>query len=114
MSDPIEYHLRNAKSGHEFLNNNQKIIPFIYMGDLKNYSRSEKLPDSLIQMVRMFGIEYCIDKCVTLNIKRGNSWVQGNIIAGWRHEIFDLGILYANQMDHTEVKERLKESISDL
>lgn len=62
--------------GPEFLNNNEKDHPLNVHGQFeKLYSRSEKLPDSLIQMVRMFGdfigTGYCIEKCVTLNIKRG-------------------------------------------
>ena len=46
------------------------------MDDLKFYSKSEKTLDFLIQTVRIFsediGMQFGIDKCAMLVIKKGN------------------------------------------
>ena len=45
------------------------------MDDLKLYSKSERVPDSLIQTVGVFnediGMQFGIDKCATLVMKKG-------------------------------------------
>ena len=47
------------------------------MNDLKLYSKSEKALDSLIQTVRIFsediGMQFGIDKCAMLVVKRGKT-----------------------------------------
>ena len=52
------------KAAHEFSENKQKINHFLYMYDLKLYSRSEKGLDSLVQTVCVFsesiGMEFGI------------------------------------------------------
>ena len=47
------------------------------MNDLKLYSKSEKALDSLIQTIRIFsediGMQFGIDKCAMLVVKRGKT-----------------------------------------
>ena len=49
----------------------------LFMNDLKLYSKSEKALDSLIQTVRIFsediGMQFGIDKCAMLVVKRGKT-----------------------------------------
>ena len=49
----------------------------LFMNDLKLYSKSEKALDSLIQTIRIFsediGMQFGIDKCVMLVVKRGKT-----------------------------------------
>ena len=49
----------------------------LFMNDLKLYSKSEKALDSLIQTIRIFsediGMQFGIDKCAMLVVKRGKT-----------------------------------------
>ena len=49
----------------------------LFMNDLKLYSKSEKTLDFLIQTVRIFsediGMQFGIDKCAMLVVKRGKT-----------------------------------------
>ena len=53
----------------------EKINHFLHMDDLKLYRKNEKELDSLIQTVRVFNqdirMEFGIDKCATIVLKRG-------------------------------------------
>ena len=64
-----------TKHGYEFAKNREKINHLLYMDDLKLYAKSEKELDSLIQTVRVFskdiGMQFGIEKCSTLVLKRG-------------------------------------------
>ena len=64
-----------TKPGYKFAKNGEKINHVLYMDDLKLYAKSEKELDSLIQTVRVFskdiGMQFGIEKCSTLVMKRG-------------------------------------------
>ena len=91
------------------------------MDDLKLYAKNEKGLDSLVQTVRIFskdiGMEFGIDKCGTLVLKRGKirkldgiSLPDGKVMkgliegAGYKY----LGIIQANQIRYTEMKTKVK------
>ena len=64
-----------AKAAYEFSESKEKINHLLFMDDLKLDSRSEKGLDSLVQTVRVFrediGIEFGIEKCAMLVMKKG-------------------------------------------
>ena len=64
---PLRLILRKAKAAYKFSESKAKINHFLFMDDLKLYSRSEKGLDSLVQTVRVFsediGMEFGIEKC---------------------------------------------------
>ena len=72
---PLSLILRKAKAAYEFAGSREKINHLLFMDDLKLYSKSEKELDSLIQTVRIFsediGMEFGIEKCAMLVMKRG-------------------------------------------
>ena len=90
------------------------------MDDLKLYAKNEKGLDSLAQTVRIFsdiGMEFVIDKCAILAVKRGKiakfdgiSFPSGKVMkgliegAGYRY----LGIMQADQILYTGMKEKVK------
>ena len=91
------------------------------MDDLKLYAKSKKGLGSLVQTVTIFsddiGMEFGIDKCATLVLKRGKitkfdgiSLPDGRCMkglikgAGYKY----LGILQADQIRYTEMKEIVK------
>ena len=70
--------LRNAKAGYQF-NGGEKIDHLLYMDDLKLYAKNEQQLDSLVQTVRTFskdiGMQFRIDKCALIILKRGKRTV---------------------------------------
>ena len=91
------------------------------MNDLKLHAKNEKNLDSLAQTVRIFsdiGMEFVIDKCAILVVKRGKitkfdgiSFPTGKVMkgliegAGCRY----LDIMQADQIRYTEMKEKVDE-----
>ena len=71
---PLTHILRTANPGYEF-RTGETINHPLFRDDLKLYSKSEKALDSFIQTVRIFsediGIQFGIDKCAMLVMKRG-------------------------------------------
>ena len=67
--------LRKAKAAYEFSGSKEKINHFLFMDDLKLYSRNEKGLDSLVQTIRVLsediGMEFGIEKCAMLVIEKG-------------------------------------------
>ena len=90
------------------------------MNDLKLHAKNEKGLDSLAQTVRIFsdiGMEFVKGKCAILVVKRGKitkfdgiSFPAGKVMkgliegAGYRY----LGIMQADQIRYTEMKEKVK------
>ena len=72
---PLSLILRKAKAAYEFSESKEKINHLLFMDDLKLYSRSKKGLDSLVQKVHVFsediGMEFGIEKCAMLVMKRG-------------------------------------------
>ena len=72
---PLSLILRKAKAAYEFSRSKEKIHHLLFMDDLKLYSRNKKELDSLVQTIRIFnkniGMEFVIEKCAMLVIKKG-------------------------------------------
>ena len=72
---PLSLILRKAKAAYEFSGSKEKINHFLFMDDLKLYSRNEKGLDSLVQTIRVLsediGMEFGIEKCAMLVIEKG-------------------------------------------
>ena len=72
---PLSLILRNVKAAYEFSESKEKINHLLFMDDLKLYSRSEKILDSLVQTARVFiekmGMEFGIEKCPMLVMEKG-------------------------------------------
>ena len=73
---PLTHILRKSKAGYEFSKTKVTVNHLLFMDDLKLYAKNEKSLDSLLQTVRIFskdiGMEFGIDKCAMLSLKRGN------------------------------------------
>ena len=71
---PLTLILHKSESAYKFSSTKEKINHFLFMDDLKLYTKNEKGLDSLVQIVRIFsediGMECGIDKCATLVLKR--------------------------------------------
>ena len=72
---PLTVILHKSESASQFSSNKEKINHLLFMDDLKLYAKNEKDLDSLVQTVRIFsdqfGMEFGIDKCAILVLKRG-------------------------------------------
>ena len=68
---------REVKAGYNFVSNKEKINHLLFMDDLKVFAKNEKDLESLIQTVRIFsediGMEFGLDKCAILIMKRGKT-----------------------------------------
>ena len=71
---PLSIILNDTDLGYK-IENHGKINHLLFMDDLKLYARSERELDSLVQTVRIFsddiGMEFGMDKCAVLVMKRG-------------------------------------------
>ena len=118
---PLTVILRKANAGYEFSIIKEKINHLLFMDDLKLFSKSEKSLDSLVQTVRIFssdiGMEFGIEKCASLFIKRGKmvekkgiELPDGKVLEalkegdGYKY----LGILEAEQVLHGKMKENVQ------
>ena len=107
---PLTLILHKSESAYQFSSTKEKINHLLFMDDLKLYAKNEKGLDSLVQTVRIFskdiGMEFGIDKCGTLVLKRGKirkldgiSLPDGKVMkgliegAGYKY----LGIIQADQ-----------------
>ena len=72
---PLSLILRKAKAAYGFSESKEKINHILFMDDLKLYSQSEKVLDSLVQTVCVFsediGMEFGIEKCAMLVMEKG-------------------------------------------
>ena len=72
---PLTLILRKCKNGYNFSRTKDKINHLLYMDDLKLFAKEEAGLDALIQTVRVFssdfGMEFGIEKCAVVIMKRG-------------------------------------------
>ena len=72
---PLSLVLRKVKAGYDLGKNKGIVNHLLFMDDLKLYGKNEKQIDTLLNTVRIFskdiGMEFGINKCATVNIKRG-------------------------------------------
>ena len=98
----------------------EKINHFLHMDDLKLYRKNEKELDSLIQTVRVFNqdirMEFGIDKCATIVLKRRNLVKSGGIKLPDGKEMKSLnegdgykylGVKEADEIEKKETKEKV-------
>lgn len=116
---PLSKILRKNAAGYKLDNQHEKINHLLFMDDLKLYGKNEKEINSLIQTVRIFSedikMEFGIDKCATVNLKRGKMYASEGIELPDGTKICDannegykyLGVLELDQIKHKEMKERV-------
>ena len=72
---PLTHILRDAARGYHFASKGQKVSHLLFMDDLKLYAINEKSLESLIQTVPVFsndiGMEFGVEKCAILTMKKG-------------------------------------------
>ena len=117
---PLTLTLHKSESAYQFSCTKEKINHLLFMDDLKLHSKNKKGLDSLVQTVQIFsddtGMEFDIDKCATVVLMRGKitnfdeiSLPDGKVMkgliegAGYKY----LGIIQADQIRYTEMKERV-------
>ena len=113
--------LRNIRHGYEF-RNREKINHLLFMEDLLLYAKNEKGLDSLIQTVHVFssniGMQFWIDKCATVVIKRGKVITSDGIMLPGESRIKSMnedcsykysGVLESDQVKQKEMKEKLRD-----
>ena len=71
---PLTVILLKSESAYQFSSNKEKINHFHFMDDLKLYTKKERGLEPLVQIVQIFsddiGMEFGIDKCATLVLKK--------------------------------------------
>ena len=110
----------HIKAGYEFFKTGEKVNQLLFMDDLELYAKNEKSLDSLIQAVRIFskdiGIEFGIEKCAMLVLKRGKVATSNGIKLPDESVIKSvkdgesykyLGMLQADQIKHHEMKDKV-------
>ena len=110
--------LRKVEPTYKFSDDGERINNLLFMDDLRPYAMNEKGVDSLIQTVRVFsediGMEFGIEKCAVLVMKRGKVVKSEGIklpdyktIQGLKDgdSYKYLGILEADRIKHEEMKE---------
>lgn len=116
---PLSTVLRKTGMGYQTSKSATKISHLLYMDDLKLYAKSDNELESLLNTVRIFSKDICmefgLDKCAILTLKRGkvdhtegitlpdNSTIkQVSTDEAYKY----LGILQAEDIKHTEMKSR--------
>ena len=118
---PLTSVLKTTKQGYEFAKNGEKINHLLYVDDLKLYAKNEKELDSLVHTVRVLsrhiGMDFGIEKCSMLVMKRGKKTTSDgiklpdNIVIkslkeGERYKY--LGILQIDEVQQKEVKRNVR------
>ena len=113
--------LRKTESAYQFSSNKENINQFPFLDDLKLRAKNEEGLESLVQTVLIFSddvyMEYSIDKCAILVLKRrkitkfnGMSLPDGRVMkelterVGYKY----LSILQADQIRYIDMKEKEK------
>ena len=118
---PLTYILCKSRPGYDYAKNGEKINYLLYMDDLKLYSKNEKDLDSLIQSVRVFSKDICmqfgVKKCAVMIMKMGRliksdgEKIPGNNVVRSLQE--NDGYKYLGVLQNDEVKEKeMKEVVT--
>ena len=113
---PLSLVLREVKAVYDLTGKKDLVNHLLYMDDLKLSGRNEKQIDTLINTVRIFssdiGMQFGIDKCAVLVMKRGKlvlcdgiEMPDGNSIreveeSGYKY----IGVLEADDLKHAAMK----------
>ena len=72
---PLSMLLRREKLGYAFGSGGKTINHLVFMDDIKLYGKSEKELEALVELVSAFsrdvGMEFGLDKCAVLSIRKG-------------------------------------------
>ena len=72
---PLSMLLRTEKLGYAFGSGGKTINHLVFMDDIKLYGKSETELEALVELVRVFsrdiGMEFGLDKCAVLSIRKG-------------------------------------------
>jgi hypothetical protein len=117
---PLSLMLRSEDRGYKLKADLQGINHLLYMDDLKIFARNEKDLTALLNTVKIFSkdinMEFGLEKCATMSLKRGALKNQKPI------ELFDgetidpitgdgykyLGVIEGDNIKHTEMKTRVQ------
>ena len=117
---PLTTLLRKESMGYKFSKSKKQINHLLFMDDLKLYAKDEADLDKLINVVSVYsrdiGMEFGLDKCAVLVMKRGNKVrCEGIQLPDGRmmEELDDggykyLGILEGADIKQKEMKEKIK------
>ena len=118
---PLKLIIRKCKEAYKFSNSKERINHLIYMDNLKLYGKTDKGLDSLIEAVRIFSSDMCmefeIEKCNILILKRGIKDENCDIMLPNDHKISSLkegenykylGIVEAEDINTKKMKEKVK------
>ena len=118
---PLSMVLRKCQDGFEFTKSKAKLNHLLYMDDLKLYAKNENSLTSLVQTVRIFssdiGMEFGVDKCAVLILKRGKKTLSDGIDLPHGKQIKSLntndsykylGVLEADTIKYDEMKKDVR------
>ena len=118
---PLTSLLLKVPAGYTFTSNGEKINHLLFMDDLKLYAKNEKALETLVEAVHTFskdiGMEFGLEKCAILNMKKGKTVVSdgivlpnGEMMKGLREDedYKYLGILEADKVKSSEMKTNVK------
>ena len=122
---PLNHILKKCTGGYKFTNSQEKINHLMYMDDIKIFAKNEKELETLVQTIRIYsqdiGMEFGIEKCAMLVIKRGERKLMNGIQLPNQDTIKSLdenesykylGILEADNIKQAEMKGKVKKRIS--
>ena len=118
---PLTLVLRRMKASYKFSSNGVQINHLMFMDDIKVYAKNESGLDALVQSVRVvsndIGMEFGVQKCSMLVIKRGRV-IESNGINLPNNETISsiheengykyLGVMEADQVLGGQMKDRLR------
>ena len=118
---PLSMLLRKEKLGYAFGSGGKTINHLVFMDDIKLYGKSEKELEALVELVRVFsrdiGMEFGLDKCAVLSIRKGVKVHCDGIVlpSGEAMKELDengykyLGVLEGADIMNREMKKKVKE-----
>ena len=119
---PLNHILRNTKGGYKFARSQEKINHLMYMDDIKIFAKNKTELETLMQTIRIYtqdiGMEFGIEKCAMLVVKKGKKEITEGIELPSQEKIRTLGekenykylcILESDTTKQTEMKRKVKQ-----
>ena len=118
---PLNHILRKCTAGYKLSRSQEKINHLMYMDELKLFAKNEKELETLIHTIRIYsqdiGMEFGIEKCALLVMKRGKRHLTDGIELPNQEKIRTLaenetykylGILEADTIKQVEMKNKIQ------
>ena len=118
---PLNHILRKCTAGYKLSRSQEKVNHLMYMDDIKLFAKNKKELETLIHTVRIYsrdiGMEFGIEKCAMLVMKRGKQHLtdgmelpnQDKIKTLAEHETYKyLGILEADTIKQVEMIDEIQ------